>query len=43
MVPDVVSTWTMWALFFFSYYVSTVYVNLSNKSKALKNLIIQEQ
>jgi hypothetical protein len=43
MVPDVVSTWTMWSLFFFSYYVSTTYVKLSKKSKALKNLITQEQ
>ena len=43
MVPDVVSTWTMWSLFFFSYYVSTAYVKLSKKSKALKNLITQEQ
>jgi hypothetical protein len=43
MVPDVVSTWTMWSLFFFSYYVSSTYVELSKKSKVLKNLITQEQ
>jgi len=43
IVPDVVSTWTMWSLFFFSYYVSTAYAKLSKKSKALKNLITQEQ
>lgn len=43
VVPDVVSTWTMWSLFFFSYYASTVYVKISKKSKALKNLITQEQ
>ena len=43
MVPDVVSTWTMWSLFFFSYFVSTAYVKLTKKTKALKNLITQEQ
>lgn len=43
ILPDVVSTWTMWSLFFFSYYASTTYVKLTKNTKVLKNLITQEQ
>jgi hypothetical protein len=33
IVPDVVSTWTMWSLFFFSYYVSSTYAKVLGKIK----------
>lgn len=44
-VPDVVSTWTMWSLFFFSYYVSSGYSKLLNTFKKinLKRLFFKEK
>ena len=42
IVPDVVSTWTMWALFFFSYYTSSTYVKLNKKIKSLKTSILNK-
>ena len=40
MVPDVVSTWTMWALFFFSYYTSLNIVKIMNTVDKFKKIKI---
>lgn len=42
VLPDVVSTWTMWALFFFSYYTSSTYVKLTKKMTSLKTLLLNK-
>jgi hypothetical protein len=40
MVPDVISTWTMWALFFFSYYTSLNIVKIMNTVDKFKKIKI---